>query len=115
MGKSRSRDAGRDIVIFTAARPGYTPEKYIFQCKYLGGGGSLTSSKVTNISDIMDQHGAQGYGLITSGVIDSALYDRLDGISVSRGFKIETWSVLEIERYLSRHPQIKERYFNILS
>jgi len=111
MGKSRSRDAGRDIVIFTAARPGYTPEKYIFQCKYLGAGVSLTASKVINISDIMDQHGAQGYGLMTSGVIDSALYDKLDGISVSRRFKIETWSVLEIERYLSRHPQIKDRYF----
>lgn len=111
MGKSRSRDSGRDIEIFTAARPGYTPEKYIIQCKYLGSGSSLMGSKLTGISDIMDQHAAQGYGLMTSGIIDSTLYDRLDGISRSRGFKLETWSVLEIERYLSRHPQIKERYF----
>lgn len=111
MGKSRSRDSGRDIEVLTSARPGYMPEKYIFQCKFMSTGSSLPASKLTGISDVVDQHGAQGYGIMTSGVIDATLYDKLDGIARNRKIKVETWSVLEIERFLSRNPHVKGRYF----
>ncbi len=112
MGKSRSRDSGRDIEVFTLARPGHVPEKYIFQCKHISTGGSLSGSKLTSISDTIDQHGAQGYVVMTSAIIDATLYDKLDGIARNRGIKVDTWSVLEIERFLSRQPRIKERYFS---
>ncbi|WP_026691890.1 restriction endonuclease [Peribacillus kribbensis] len=116
MGKSRSRDGGRDIVVWTKALPGERPKKYIFQCKLYKPGSSLTASKVIGISDIIHQYNADGYGVMTSVVIDSTLYDTLDGISetmTKRGLKLETdnWSFLELERFLAMHPMIKVRYF----
>ena len=113
MGKSRSRDGGRDIEVYTRAKSGHSPEKYIFQCKLVRGNKSLSGSKLTGISDILDQHGAQGYGIMTSGVIDATLYDKLDGIARNKITKVETWSVLELERFLSANPNIKGRYFKM--
>lgn len=115
MGKSRSRDGGRDIEVFTRSRPGYEPEKFIFQCKLIKPGSSLTSSKVVGITDVIDQYGASGYGVMTSGVIDSTLFDKLDGIKRNRGIYIDHWSVYELERFLAKHLNIKERHFGIFN
>lgn len=111
MGKARSRDGGRDIEVFTHSRPGRPAEKYIFQCKYLQPGSSLTGSKVLDISDVITQHGASGYGIMTNVVIDATLYDKLDGIN--RTLKIDTkdYSVYKLERILASYPQIKQRHF----
>jgi hypothetical protein len=110
MGKSRSRDGGRDIVVFTKSALGDKPKKYIFQCKLSGREKSINTSNVGSISDVIDQYGADGYGLMCNCYIDSTLFDRLDGISDSRGIDIETWSGFEIERFLSRRPLLKQRY-----
>jgi hypothetical protein len=111
MGKSKSRDGGRDIEVYTHARPGRSPLKYIFQCKYQKPGTSLTGSKLRGVSDTIDQYGADGYGVMTSVVIDPTLYDKLDGISKNREIKLAHWSVYEIERFLVSYPDIKKRYF----
>lgn len=112
MGKSRSRDGKRDIVVNTHSRPGYQSEKYIFQCKYLQPGSSLTATKVIDISDTVDQYAAQGFGIMTSVVIDATLYDKLDGISQRKGIKTQEFSVYELERILARYDNIKQRHFN---
>ncbi|MBN2402762.1 MAG: hypothetical protein JXN64_10220 [Spirochaetes bacterium] len=112
MGKSRSRDGGRDIVVYTQSRPGYQKEKYIFQCKYLCSGSSLTARKVTDISDTIDQYNAEGYGIMTSVVIDATLYDKLDAIAVKKKIRVEQYSVYELERILARHPILKKRHFD---
>lgn len=111
MGKSRSRDGGRDIVVYTKSRPTHPSVQYIFQCKFTTPGTSLTTSKLRNIGDTILQYGSKGYGVMTNVLIDSTLYDRLDAIC-SR-FKVEGdhWSGLEIERAILRDPILRERYF----
>lgn len=112
MGKSRSRDGGRDIVVSTKPRPGERSTKYIFQCKFYNSNGSANTSNVTSISDVIDQYGADGYGLMCSCYIDSTLYDKLDGIGKNRSIAIETWSKFEIERYIARRPTLRARFFS---
>lgn len=111
MGKSRSRDGGRDIVVYTRERTGYKPEKFIFQCKLLKFNSSLTANKVLDISDIIEQYEADGYGIFTSGVIDSTLFDKIDKITSSRKLKKILSSKYELERDLAMLPQLKDRYF----
>lgn len=114
MGKSRSRDGGRDIVVYSKDRVGYKPEKFIFQCKLLKNDRSLTAAKVQDISDIIEQYDADGYGIYTSGIIDSTLFDKVDKISNRKKVKTILSSRYELERYLSMLPQIKARYFKNL-
>lgn len=111
MGKTRSRDGGRDIVVSTHSRPGKTSQKYIFQCKYLQPGSSLSASKVLDISDTVTQYGASGYGIMTNVVIDATLYDKMDGIAKNMNIETEDYSVYKFERILACYPQIKQRYF----
>jgi hypothetical protein len=112
MGKSRSRDGGRDIVV-DFSKDIFGPKgQCIFQCKLIKTGKSLSGSNI-NISDTIDQYGAAGYGIITNTVIDSTLYDKLDGIAKNRSIKIDTYSKFELERFLARRLDIKQRYFNI--
>ena len=65
-GKVNSRDGGRDIEIRTRARPGVSPAKWIFQCKRYLNGRSITKSDI-NVSDMIDEYGIEGFGIMTSG------------------------------------------------
>jgi hypothetical protein len=109
MGKSRSRDGGRDIV-FELARLGKPHNKWIVQCKLIRDEGSLSSRKV-QVSDTIDQYGADGYCVMTTGLIDATLYDKLEGIKRNRSIQYDTWSRLELERFLARHLHIVHQYF----
>ena len=111
MGKSRSRDGGRDIVVQTKPTVGSKPKKYIFQCKLYTPSASVNTSNISSISDVIDQYDAQGYGIMCSCFIDATLFDRLDGIASTRSLQIETWSRFEIERYVARRPLLRERFF----
>lgn len=113
MGKTRSRDGGRDIVVYTHSRPGKPALKYIFQCKYQKPGTSLSGSKVQDISDTIIQYSASGYGIMTNVVIDSTLYDKLDGISRTLLIEVEDFSVYKLERILAAYPQLKLRHFKL--
>ena len=112
MGKSRSRDGGRDIVVFTHSRPGVQSKKYIFQCKYLKPESSLTASKVIDISDTVSQYGATGYGIMSNVVLDATLFDKLDRLNENLKIEIEDYSVYKLERILACYPQLKKRHFN---
>lgn len=113
IGKTKSRDGGRDITVLTHSRPGNPAKKFIFQCKYLKPGSSLTGSKVQDISDTVVKHDAHGYGIMTNVIIDATLYDKLDGIARTLKVEIEDFSIYKLERILSGHPQIKSRYFPV--
>jgi len=110
MGKSRSRDGGRDIVFHTTGRAGQPPVKWIVQCKLIRDGSSLAGSKV-QVADPVDQYGAGGFCVMTSGVIDSTLYDKLEGVARNRRIEIDWWSRLELERFLARYTELRDRYF----
>jgi hypothetical protein len=112
MGKSKSRDGGRDIVIKKKKTPTTDRELFVFQCKFYSESKSLSASKVSNAGNVIMQYGAKGYGIFTSTVIDSTLYDMLDGFS--RNLNIDTslcWSKYELERYINGHQLIKNKYF----
>ena len=112
MGKSRSRDGGRDITFNTPTRAGKSSVKWIVQCKLIKDGSSLTKKKLIDVSDTVAQYGAGGFCVMTSGVIDSALHDKLEAIADNTSIEIDEWSRLEIERFLAKHPEIKYRYFS---
>jgi hypothetical protein len=112
MGKSKSRDGGRDILIKSKKTPTNEQDLYIFQCKFLSESTSLSASKVPNAGNVIMQYGAKGYGVFTTTVIDSTLYDMMDGFK--RNLDIDTsnnWSKYELERHLNRHQMIKNKYF----
>jgi hypothetical protein len=112
LGKSRSRDGGRDIEVFEISRwPGERPKKWIFQCKLVTSGASLGATKVLDVGDMLEQYGAHGFGVLTSTLIDATLYDKLDSICGGREIEQSHMSVLELERALSRNQTVKNRFF----
>jgi WD40 repeat protein len=111
IGKSRSRDGGRDIVFYKPTNIDSIPVKWIVQCKLIRNGKSLTGKKVENIRDMLDEYNAGGFCIMTTGIIDATLHDKLDNLKEKNAIDIEKWSYLEIERFLAEHPEIKARYF----
>lgn len=113
IGKSRSRDGGRDIVAWTnSAAPMFRPPvKYIFQCKHIGANASLTPKHFTAVSDVIEQYSSGGYGVMCSGYIDATLHDRIDAIAARRSADVLKVDRFQLERFLSRRPHLVERYF----
>jgi hypothetical protein len=110
MGKSRSRDGGRDIEATSRPRAGVSARKWIYQCKALAPNLSLSGSRVS-MADVIDQYGADGFGVMTSGVIDATLWDKLKAISERRGIEHDAWDQLRLEHFLAVRREIRERYF----
>lgn len=112
MGKSRARDGGRDIEVREApGRPGVAARKWIFQCKLVKGEASLGRGRVVDVGDMLDQYEAQGFGIMTSAIIDSGLYDKIESVCKKRHVQQYHFSKLELERALARSPAIRRRYF----
>ncbi|WP_287389498.1 hypothetical protein [Ralstonia sp.] len=111
-GKSRSRDGGRDIEVREVRRwPGGNPRKWIFQCKLVTNDSSLGATKLVDVGDMLDHYGAQGFGVMTSALIDATLYDKLDVICRKRQVMQRHFDVLKLERTIARHPGIRKLYF----
>ena len=115
MGKTNSRDGGRDIVVFTKVHnPWDVPKKYIFQCKRIPPNKSLTAKKVTDIVDMLTIYEAGGFAVMTPGIIDATLFDKLDDIGVR--YNVETkrfnYSRPELEREIASNSSIFKKYFS---
>lgn len=111
LGNSRSRDGGRDIEIRGApGTPGGKRRKWIFQCK-LTQSNSLGATKVQDIGDMLDQYRAEGFGVMTSALIDATLFDKIDNVCGRRSIETLNFSILELDRALVRNPTIRKRYF----
>ncbi len=112
LGKSKSRDGGRDIIIHEATiGPWVEPKKWIFQCKLVTNGSSLGATRLTDVGDMLEQYGAQGFGVITSAQMDATLYDKLDAICTKRRVDQYHLSVLELERALGRNRRVRQKFF----
>jgi len=112
LGKSRSRDGGRDIEAFERQRsPDAKPVKWIFQCKLVTTGASLSGRRLQDVGDTLDQYGAGGFGVMTSAPIDATLYDKLDALCTRRNVKQRNYSVYELERELVQHADLRHLYF----
>jgi hypothetical protein len=115
LGKSRSRDGGRDIQVQEVLRrPWEKSRKWIFQCKLVKDRGSLGATRLTDVGDMLDQYGAQGFGVLTSAYIDATLYDKLDIICSKRKVEQFHMSLLELERALSQNSALRKRYFGTI-
>lgn len=112
MGNSRSRDGGRDIVVWTQPIAYREPsKKFVFQCKLVTSKKSLGKRDVTDIGDMLDQYDAEGFGIMTSVVIDSTLFDAADAICKRRNISQKHFSAFEIERLLRQKPQLRAKFF----
>lgn len=87
------------------------PRKWIFQCKLVTDGSSLSGRKVTDIGDMLEVHGAGGFGVMTNVPIDATVYDKCGAICQKRGIEELHFSVLELERALASNRAIQFRYF----
>ncbi|MEP2970314.1 hypothetical protein, partial [Nonlabens ulvanivorans] len=114
MGKSKSRDGGRDITVMTKSINGAESELYIFQCKLLNSSSSLTRTKMIDASNVIVQFGAKGYGVFTNVLIDSTLYDMLDGFTNNlETYTRENWGKLELEKLLNDNDYLRNKYFKL--
>lgn len=111
LGKSRSRDGGRDIEVRERTKGDRSAKKWLFQCKLITNGASLTGTRLVDIGDMLEMHEANGFGVMTSAMIDATLYDKMDKICNKRGIVQLHFSLLELERALIRNPEIRSRYF----
>jgi hypothetical protein len=113
IGKSNSRDGGRDIVAWTNRAPPFycPPVKWIFQCKHIRADASLTPRHIKSIGDVIDQYGASGYGVMTCGYIDATLHDRVDSICARRGAEVRKIDRFLLQAFVSARPHLVERYF----
>ncbi|MFC3068816.1 hypothetical protein [Phenylobacterium soli] len=112
LGKTRSRDGGRDIEVHERRRgERRTPRKWIFQCKLVTDGSSLGARRVLDVGDMLDQFKANGFGVMTSTAIDATLYDKLSAVCAARQIREMHFSVLELERVLAEAPALRRRYF----
>ncbi len=115
IGKSRSRDGGRDIVAWTNRVPPFyrSPVKWVFQCKHIRAEDSLTPKHIKSIGDVIEQYDAGGYGVMTCGYIDATLHDRVDSICGKRGVEVRKVDRFQLQAFVSARPQILYKYFRI--
>lgn len=112
MGNSRSRDGGRDIVIYEQLSFSEKEKVYIVQCKLITNGKSLSKGRVGSVTDVVMQYKADAYIVMTNEVIDSTFHNLLDSIKAS---KLHTDTSLRfdrnrIEHFLALHKEIREKY-----
>jgi hypothetical protein len=114
IGKSRSRDGGRDIVAWTKRTPPFyrEPVKWIFQCKHIRADDSLTPRHIKSVGDVIDQYGAGGYGVMTCGYIDATLHDKLDAIGARRGVEVRKFDRFSLQAFVSARPNLVEKFFS---
>jgi hypothetical protein len=72
----------------------------------------LTGRKLQDVGDMLDSHAAEGFGVMTSALIDATLYDKLDGVCGKRSISQLHFSRLELERALVRLPAVRKCYFD---
>lgn len=112
LGKSRSRDGGRDIEVYElSSHRGSKAKKWLFQCKLITNDSSLSARRLQDVGDMLEIYEAEGFGVMTSAPIDATLYDKLDAICGKRGISQLNFSRLELERALVRLPALRKRYF----
>lgn len=113
LGKSHSRDGGRDLEVFTRPRLNNPSTKWFVQSKLLGPGKSLPASKLL-FAEMLMQYGGKGICIMTNALIDSTLHDRLEGSARTMGIEFDEWDGLRIERILAkpRFRNIRVRYFS---
>lgn len=115
-GKARSRDGGRDFIAVTRDIPSCPSGKYVIQCKYKENGESLTRSRMGDVGTTILQYGADGYIIMTNGIMDTTLIDSLDGFRNNPKINIDVnyqYTRPQLEHLLDLNPDIAD-YFKLV-
>ena len=86
---------------------------YIVQCKYKEDNGSLTRSKMGDIGTTIAQYDADGYIVMTNGILDATLIDSLEGLSNNQRFRTDIGSQhtrTQLEHHLDLNPDIAKEF-----
>lgn len=122
-GPARERDGGKDLLIKQLV-PGFRKARWdaddsnlqeipvVVQCKAMAS--TVGVSDVREIRDVIEDAGAQGFLLVTSSRVSSALTNRLDAIRDKNGFHTDWWDRHQLEVLLRRNPHIVRRYPSIV-
>ncbi|MFE3526987.1 restriction endonuclease [Streptomyces sp. NPDC059161] len=122
-GPARERDGGKDLLIKQLV-PGVRNARWdaddsnlqeipvVVQCKAMAS--TVGVSDVREIRDVIEDAGAQGFLLVTSSRVSSALTSRLDAIRDKNGFHTDWWDRHQLEVLLRRNPHIVRRYPSIV-
>ena len=114
-------DGGRDIIIeklvptlnIEKTELDLVPQRIIVQCKAYQKG--VGKSQVRDIRDLLDYHEASGYWLITSSYITTPLTQYFEKLKYNTDYEIDWWTKSEIEDQLDGHPEILNKYPEIVT
>jgi hypothetical protein len=110
MGLAKSRDGGRDILAYTPARPGATPQKWLIQCKHSLAKKTLGRNSI-QLAELISEYSPAGVIIATNLIVDAELHDKAESIAQNLGAEIEMWDALELERRLNRNTDLYKLYF----
>ena len=130
VGSVNDRDGGRDIIIDWKIPDRHAnPLDATFDDEFSSGGTitvrvigqikihehTIGKRHVQDIRDTLERYGAKGFLLIAFPRISSALVDYLEDLRKRTGVFAEWWEKRDIEYRLRRHPDIAQRYQELLA
>lgn len=120
VGGLNDRDGGRDILIDwripeSHDSPGNTHSRTVrIIAQIKSRGRSVGKQDVQDIRDTVERHGAAGYFLIAHPRMTASLVDHLDHLRSQKKFVVDWWEARDLEGRLRRHPDIAQRYPQIV-
>lgn len=123
VGSTRDRDAGRDLLaewmtlplpgeILPKGAPPLSLRRVVIQCKAYTR--PVDKSRVTDIRDVVEHHGATGYFLAVSSSLTSGLFEHLDRLRLGGKLWVDWWTRPEIEEKLQVYPDIISKFSHIV-
>lgn len=120
VGGLNDRDGGRDILTdwcipASHGSPGSTHSRTVrIIAQIKSRSRSVGKQDVQDIRDTVERHGAAGYFLIAHPRMSASLVDHLDHLRCQRKFVVDWWEARDLEGRLRRHPDIAQRYPQIV-
>lgn len=111
MGKTKSRDGGRDVITKRRWYAGVCSSKHwIAQCKFSWDMNKSLRQKDVILSELIDQYAPEGVIIATNMIIDAGTQDKLQMIGKHRNIPVELWDRFELERLLDAYPDLERKY-----
>lgn len=110
-GKTRASDGGVDLEadMMVETILGEQKQHWIFQCKHTKV--QIDRKDISEISDLLKEFDANGYGLFYSGMLSPQTLDRIK--NKNKEINIQYWSKGELEILLRKYQDTATRYFGI--
>jgi hypothetical protein len=115
VGSTREGDGNRDLqALVTWIEKGKVKtDKVIIQCKAYQK--SVGKSDIKDIRDTIENYTAKGFMVIASSRITVPLQDHLENLQSQKDYYIDWWNREDIEIRLRQHPEVLNRYSDIVN